>query len=108
MSVLDKDTVDGIALDQGGKCLRLLISDHLDWNNEYTHLVALQEKINAYIVFCEGRQYCPVYPDAQIAYAVFEIHFMHEPTTKAWNFLEQVQRQINEMGITLECHLPEM
>lgn len=105
MSVLDKKTVDGMALDQDRNCLRLLISDHLDWSNEYNHLVALQEKINAYIDFCEERQYCQVYPNAMITYAVFEIHFQHEPTKRAWNFLEQVQRQVNEMGITLECHI---
>ena len=107
MSVVEKGSVDGIALDQNGKCLRLLISDHLDWNDEYTHLVTLQEKINAYINFCESRQYSKVYPHAQIEYAVFELHFMHEPTVKAWSFLEQVQKQINEMGITLECHISE-
>ena len=107
MSVLDKETVDGMALDQDGKCLCLLISDHLDWSNEYQHLLALQEKINNYILFCEDEQYCQVYQDAPIEYAVFEIHFMHEPTEKAWKFLEQVQKQVNELGITLRCHISE-
>ena len=107
MSVLEKETIDGMALDQNGKVLRLLITDHIDWNDEYRHLVALQEKINAYIGFCEDRQYRQVYKDAPIESAVFEIHFRFEPTKKGWTFLEQVQRQINEMGIMLECHITE-
>ena len=93
MSVLDRESVDGLALAQEGQELRLLIADHLDWNNEYDHLVALQEKINAYIDFCEDHQYRQVYPDAAIKYAVFGIHFQHEPTKKAWSFLERVQSQ---------------
>lgn len=105
MSVLDRESVDGLALAQEGTELRLLITDHLDWSREYDHLVALQEKINSYIDFCEDHQYQQVYPNAAIKYAVFEIHFQHEPTEKAWRFLEQVQRQVNEMGITLECHI---
>ena len=40
-----------------------------------------------------------------IEYAVFEIHFKYEPTKKAMDFLEQVQRQVNELGITIECHI---
>ena len=35
MSVLDSGTIDGMATDENGKALILLISDHLDWKNEY-------------------------------------------------------------------------
>ena len=105
MSVLDEKIVDGIALAQDGKCLCLLITDHLDWSREYDHLISLQNKINGYISFCENRQYCEIYPDAQIECAVFEIHFLYEPTEKAWKFLEEVQKQVNEMGIRLRCQI---
>lgn len=107
MSVLDKEMVDGMALDNDGEGIRLLISDHLDWENEYEHLLILQKKINSYIDFCEDHQYEQVYKDNLIEYAVFEIHFKYEPTEKTFKFLEQVQRQINEMGITLECYITE-
>lgn len=107
MSVLDRETVDGMALDKDGKGIRLFISDHLDWSDEYNHLLVLQEKINAYIAFCEEHQYTQVYKNVIVEYAIFEIHFMYEPTINAMNFLEQVQRQINEMGIAIECHISE-
>ena len=48
MSVLDSGTIDGMTTDENGKALILLISDHLDWKNEYDHLLRLQEKINSY------------------------------------------------------------
>ena len=105
MSVLDFEKVDGIAYDEKNKCVRLLIADHLEWDDEYGHLVALQEKINAYIGFCEERQYEQIYKNRQVEYGVFEIHFASEPTEKAMNFLEQVQKQLNELGITIECHI---
>lgn len=108
MSILDRETVDGIALDKDGKGIRLLIADHLDWSNEYEHLLMLQEKINSYIVFCEEHQYNQVYKNISVEYAIFEIHFKYEPTAKAISFLEQVQKQVNEMGIAIECHISEV
>lgn len=108
MSILERATVDGMALDKNGEGIRLLITDHLDWSDEYNHLLALQEKINAYIAFCEEHQYRQVYKDILVEYAILEIHFMYEPTTKAMNFLEQVQQQVNEMGIMIECHISEV
>lgn len=35
------------------------------------------------------------------------LHFKYEPITKAMSFLEQVQRQVNEIGIAIECHISE-
>ncbi|MBE6839016.1 MAG: hypothetical protein E7507_05675 [Ruminococcus sp.] len=105
MSVLDREVVDGIALDENKNELRLLITDHLDWSDEYSHLLALQEKINSYIGFCEGKEYNEFYKDALIEYAIIEIHFKNEPIANAMDFLKQVQQQVNELGIAIECHI---
>lgn len=107
MSVVDKSTVDGIAITEDKKGIRLLIADHLDWHDEYNHLIMLQEKINAYISFCEEHQYVEVFRDIIVEYAIFEFHFMYEPTANTMNFLERVQQQITEMGIKIECHISE-
>lgn len=105
MSVLEKEVVDGVAWDKKENAIRLLITDHLDWSDEYNHLLLLQEKINAYIAFCEQRQYNQIYENILVEYAIIEIHFKYNPMLKAMDFLEQVQRQINEFGITIECHI---
>lgn len=103
MSVVEHDSVDGIALD--GNRLVLMIADHLDWKREYEHLLDLQAKINAYIAFCESRQYQKVYPNASIDSALIQIHFQYEPTPAALEFLSQVQLQLCQEGIAIECHL---
>lgn len=105
MSVLDYNKVDGIAKGNDLKSIRLLISDHLDWENEYEHLISLQEKINAYISFCENQQYNAIYKNYVVEYAVFEIHFKYEPTANAIKFLENVNNKLNEIGIVIECHM---
>ena len=48
MSVVDNKTVDGVTLTDDKKGIILLITDHLEWKDEYQHLIMLQAKINAY------------------------------------------------------------
>jgi len=107
MSILDKETLDGIAVNEGEEELRLLLTDHLDWSNEYSHLLALQDKINAYIEFCEGQQYQEIYGDVTVERIVFEIHFRYEPTAKALHFLNIVQQQVIALKIVVEWCLVE-
>lgn len=103
MSVVEHGLVDGIALDNDR--LILLISDHLEWKLEYDHLIDLQAKINAYVEFCDSKQYKKVYPHAQINSAVIQIQFLYEPTSAAVDFLSKVQAQLCKDGIVIECHL---
>ena len=53
MSVVDNKTIDGVALTNDKNGIILLIADHLDWSDEYQHLMMLQRKINVYITFLE-------------------------------------------------------
>lgn len=106
MSVLQNDKIDGIAL-KNNDTVVLMISDHLDWNDEYSHLVMLQEKINAYIGFCESEQYTQIYKNFKAEHFIFEIHFLHKPTDKAHEFLTQVQSQLNETVFSIEYNISD-
>jgi hypothetical protein len=71
--ITETDKIDGIAVDKKNNALVLLISDHLDWNDEYNHLITLQDKINAYISFIETEQYKENYPDKSFDCFIIEI-----------------------------------
>ena len=47
MAVDNASKIDAIANDKENACLVLLITDHLNWDNEFEHLKILQDKINA-------------------------------------------------------------
>lgn len=106
MSVVDKDRVDGIALTED-KVIKLLITDHLGWEKEYEHLLVLQEKINSYLAFCESGQYKEIYPGCEVKNAIFEIHFLHEPTQNAYKFLGQLPAKAGELSAAVECAVSE-
>lgn len=107
MSILDKKQVDGVAYDSENETLLLLITDHLAWDNEYEHLLCLQEKINNYISYCETKQYTHIYKQEIIRMAVIDIHFLHKPSKKALDFLQVVQNQIGTLGIKIKCTIAE-
>ena len=56
MSILESDRLDGLATTNNENTLAMLISDHLDFENEHEHLFALQNKINSYIAFIEEKE----------------------------------------------------
>ena len=47
MSIEQSDVIDVISTN--GDRVILAISDHLDWDDEAGHVLALQDKINAYL-----------------------------------------------------------
>ena len=104
MSVLNKEVIDGMAVDTNENALRLLISDELDWNDEYNHLINLQEKINNYVAFWETKQYKQTY-DVELTHAIIEIHFMFDITENAEAFLNQVQNLLSDIRMVIECYI---
>lgn len=98
MSILDSNAMDGIAYNKNSELI-MLISDHLDWSDEKTHLFALQSKLNAYIDFWEGRQYEAIYPGVQFHSSRIEIHMMYPPTPMCNKFLRVAEGQMKKLNI---------
>lgn len=102
MSVIDTDKVDGIGISRDGQKLVLLITDHLDWSNEYEHLIQLQKKLNSYIAFLESQQYEGIYPDGKFSSFCIEVHFMYEPTANCFKFIDVVKKQLADQNISID------
>ena len=99
MSVVDSMVIDGIALTEDKNGIVLLIADHLDWSEEYQHLMILQEKINMYLGYLEEKQY------GDITYGIIEIHFLYSLTDNAEKFLQAVQNQVAQHGIRIQYYV---
>lgn len=107
MSVVDSMVIDGIALTEDKNGIVLLITDHLDWSEEYQHLMILQEKINMYLGYLEEKQYGDMYKEETITYGIIEIHFLYSLTDNAEKFLQAVQNQVAQHGIRIQYYVSE-
>ena len=88
--------------------LELLLVDPIGWEEETeaVHLKILQEKINNYIYFLEGKQYVERYGD-NFDQKVIHITFQYSPSDNGLVFLAEVQKVLQPTDMSLKIELPE-
>lgn len=101
MTIEQTRVIDMIGIDnQTGTCI-LTISDHLDWEDELSHLYLLQEKLNSYLAFVESEEILESYPEATGRNICFMIYFLHDIPEIAKQFLENARHTISSAGFEL-------
>lgn len=105
MSVVETNKIDAMGLGKEKDELILLITDHLDWKNEYEHLTVLQDKINAYLGFIESKQFAETYPEKVFGNYVIEIHFKNGMIENCLKFLDVVANQVESLNIKIRVEV---
>jgi hypothetical protein len=98
------DEVDSIGTDNETENIILSIIDDLNWNDEDTHIVLLQEKINNYLGFIESGEIKEVYPEAEGRNIELVIYAKYNLTERAIQFLTYASEIILNAGYTLLCY----
>jgi hypothetical protein len=101
MSVAEFDKIDGMGKSVNGNELLFLITDHLDWLDEYNHLLILQDKINSYLRFIEAKQYADAYPQEIFDGYIIEIHFQYGVSENCLKFLDVVANQSKTLNVKI-------
>lgn len=108
MTIEQTDKVDGMGIDRSANELVLLISDHLLWHEEETHLSSLEKKLGAYLAFISSRQYLETLPQARDLPIRIRLLHEHVPTVSAQETLRSVEERLLRMGIRFSYgSLPE-
>ena len=102
MAITETNKIDSMGVSKDKKTLALLLTDHLDWENEKDHLLLLQDKINAYIGFIQDKQYESIYPDCHFSNYIIDIRFKENITENCANFLNVVATQIAPLHTTIQ------
>lgn len=80
-----------------------MITDHLDWEHEDIHLEILQDKINTYLQYIEGKQYLKQYGEDFLKFYI-DIHFKEKITEKCIDFLRVAEKQLQPESIFIVMH----
>jgi hypothetical protein len=106
MSVEQADVIDGLGLRPEAGVVEMLISDHLEWNEE--HLRLLAAKVEAYANTALSGQLVQSYPRAEGKQVCIKLVWQHVPDADAARFFEAVSQQLDGMGIEFtQTALPE-
>lgn len=106
MSVTDLDKVDAMGISPDGKEVCMMITDHLDWEDEPTHLIILQDKINAYLAYLEDGEWKNQFP-GEFDHIRIEIAFVYDITENCQKFLQAVQDQLGQYGIRIQADVAD-
>lgn len=95
MSILDKDSIDMVNIEKD-KCV-LIITDHLEWNNE--HLIILQHKINLYLHYIESEQIYTNTPEAIGKVIIIKLICKFTPEQCYISILEGIQNALSNIHV---------
>lgn len=102
MTIENDCVVDGMGIDPNTGKVALLISDHLDWDEE-SHFRLFEKKIGTYLEFVRSGQLVSRMPEAAGRVIVIELICQFEPSATAAQFLDAARNQLShEQGILFE------
>lgn len=94
LNIEKTNVLDGVAIDENGTTLIMLLSDGMDWHDEGKHLLLLQAKLNNYIAYIESKQYLQQYP--KVEFIKIEVKFLFKETENCKKFLAQIMKLFQE------------
>jgi hypothetical protein len=107
VTILETEKIDIVATRPGSAVVKLVIADHLGWEDLDGHLRLLQDKLNAYIDFVEaGQVHALEHPPipAEPAFSI-ELTVPSRPPDAAQGFLARAQEFLAERGIGFTIQL---
>lgn len=105
MSVDNSGVVDAVGVEPSSEKVVLLISDHLDWVNEVSHVAALREKLDRYLRFVESGDLIDSYPKAKGRAVVIQVTAKHALTEAGERFYKVAKPELTAAGIELRFQL---
>jgi len=103
MNLNEVKQVDVIGEDKESGEIVLTLIDEMDWDNEYNHLMLLQEKINNYLSFVESGEILTSYPSSVNKKVSINVVMKYEPSNNGNTFLNKVKGIVVNAGIDFDC-----
>lgn len=100
MAVDNEDEIDFIGQSRETGTVRMVISDHLPWDDLPGHIAVLQRKIDRYQRFITSGDINAMLPAAKDNLKAIEVYFMvNPPRGPATTFLEDIGSELGKVGI---------
>lgn len=108
MAIDNPNTIDAIGVEKATNSVVLTIADSWDWENEQSHLEALQAKLNAYLNFIESGEIWESYPDSANRSVRIDVVSRFPLSTKGRDLVEHASRVGAELHVEIRHrHHPE-
>ncbi|GAA0682119.1 hypothetical protein ISN75_19875 [Dyella marensis] len=104
MTIEDDRVVDSLGISKLDRKVVLLISDHLDWEDEEGHVRLFERKISCYLDFIRSGQIFESLPGAVGFPVRIELVQQYKPSESALRILNAAKQQLGEMRYEFSFH----
>lgn len=101
MSLQETNVVDAVGIENDTGCAVLTILDSWDWEDESRHLLALQEKLNAYFAFIETGELEIAYPSSIGRPVVVDVITRFPIPSAAVELLRRASEACSPLGVKI-------
>lgn len=105
MAIDELNKIDRVMTDKEKTAVFLLLSDHLDWEDEGNHLKLLQDKLNVYLDFIENGQLVRSRPDLEGLPVTIRVAGKYALSPEAAKFYRLAGPIAAEIGVSLELRI---
>jgi DUF2075 family protein len=102
MSLSEVRQVDAIGEDKETGSIVVTLIDEISWDDENSHLLLLQEKINNYLAFIESGEIQISYQSSVNKKVIINVVMQYGPTNNGVAFLEKVKQIVINATIGFE------
>lgn len=100
MSVDNPDEIDFVGQSRETGTIRLVISDHLPWENPEAHLEILRRKVDRYARFIQSGDLNAMVPETRDNLKAIEVFFLITPPRgRVTTWLEHLGSELAKVGI---------
>ena len=100
MSVENPDEIDFVGQSRETGTVRMVISDHLPWDNPEAHLEVLRRKVDRYTRFIQSGDINAMVPAAKDNLKAIEVYFLMDPPKgKVPKILDHWGSELGKIGI---------
>jgi len=99
MTIEQSDVIDMVAGDRKQLVARLIVSDHLPWDEEVQrHTKLLETKLNTYLSFVECGKFAEQFPQFDGYSIRIEVFCKYEPTELAEQYFDKAREVVEQLG----------
>jgi hypothetical protein len=102
MAIDELNKIDSVMTDKEHAAVYLLLSDHLDWDEERKHLELLQQKLNVYLDFIDSGGLVRNRPDLKGLPVTIMVVGLYPLSPNAIEYYSLAGPMAAEFGVSLE------
>lgn len=105
VSITETNKIDLVGTRPDSSIVRLVITDHLAWDDFASHARLLQDKVETYLTFIDSGQLATLPNIPEVPEIRIEVMLQQPPSEEARGFLARLERAVTAFGVAFDVEV---